>query len=55
MEPYEKLFSPKRVIRKSTRLRQKVDDTSGEGISKKVKEEMLAEGEDKDENGQCRG
>ena len=51
MEPYEKLFSPKRVVRQSTRLRQKLDSTSGEGISKKVKEEMLAEGEGKDEDG----
>ena len=56
MEPYEKLFSPKRVVRKSSRLREKLgDEKSSEAMSKKVKEERLAEGEEakeaKDDNG----
>ena len=40
MEPYEKLFSPKRIIRKSSRLSAKVGSEKDEqGTSKKVKEE----------------
>ena len=54
MEPYEKLFSPKRVLRQSTRLREKHrDDKSEEGTSKKIKEERTTEGEgEEDENGE---
>ena len=44
MEPYEKLFSPKRVIRKSSRLCAKLHDAKPEeGTSKKVKEERASE------------
>ena len=54
MEPYEKLFSPKRVLRQSTRLREKHrDDKVEEGTSKKIKEERTTEGEGaEDENGE---
>ena len=46
MEPYEKLFSPKRVLRQSTRLREKHrSDKVEEGTSKKIKEERTTEGE----------
>ena len=53
MEPYEKLFSPKRVLRQSTRLREKHrDDKVEEGTSKKIKEERTTEGGGaEDENG----
>ena len=45
MEPYEKLFSPKRVLRQSTRLREKHrDEKVEEGTSKKIKEERATEG-----------
>ena len=44
MEPYEKLFSPKRVVRKSSRLRAKLHDAKPEEVtSKKVKEERATE------------
>ena len=54
MEPYEKLFSPRRVLRQSTRLREKHrDDKVEEGTSKKIKEERTTEGEgEEDENGE---
>ena len=54
MEPYEKLFSPKRVLRQSTRLREKHrDDKVEEGTSKKIKEERTTEREgEEDENGE---
>ncbi len=55
MEPYEKLFSPKRVLRQSTRLREKHrDDEVEEGTSKKIKEERTTEGEEgaEDKNGE---
>ena len=54
MEPYEKLFSPKRVLRQSSRLREKHrDDKVEEGTSKKIKEERTTKGEGEEgENGE---
>ena len=52
MEPYEKLFSPKRVVRKSSRLREKhINEEDDQGGSKKVKEERGEGAEGKEENG----
>ena len=53
MEPYEKLFSPKRVVRKSTRLREKYSNEKEDPttINKKVKEERAEGDEGKEENG----
>ena len=46
MEPYEKLFSPNRALRQSTRLREKYrHEEVKKETSKKFKEERGSEGE----------